>query len=421
MLRETTPQELAAREPLPILVADLPAESSFEVTRLDEMIPARGDHTMTIQPSEWSEAMESAPPVGAPMWKTEAGDPSVGVSSEEQGGEVISEPWRLAAEKRPEPAPAAPPEEMPAPAIDDPASATQHLSPSDLPWTAPEAKEDDSANATQIISAADVARALGKPTEPDGDFALGEPGEGVDASALGIEEAPPLEDDPIAGFELDYSAAPTPSVPMETVDLPPAPEAPPAPAEAREPVPEPEPLPMDEEPQEPWQPEESWTADAAEPDEAVRDELGSFTDDETRDEATAAIPRETVEASLDASPAPEPAAEPLPPWNPPADLDSTIARFNNKHKLVFRLIRSEVGAGATNFVRSCGDGGFLASAELKADGTWEPDTLRTAVCEARVENPGAGFEGMLEREVESLRALAGEARIRTLVEQLRQL
>jgi len=189
---------------------------------------------------------------------------------------------------------------------------------------------------------------------------------------------------------------------------------------------------MDEEPAEPWRPEEpaehsepetaSWEAD-----ESVREELSSFADDAPpMDEPTAAIPRDVVEASLDdavaPAPEPEPAETSLPPWSPPGDLDSSIASFNNKHKLVYRLIRSEIGAGATNFVRSCGEeAAFFASAELKADGTWEPSTLRSALCDARVDNPRAGLERMLEREVESLRSLAGEARIRTLVEQLRQL
>jgi hypothetical protein len=409
-LRETTAEELAAREPLPILVADLPAESSFEVTRLDEMIPARGDHTMTIKPSEWSEAMESAP-VAGPAWKPEEGRESLRVSaSSEESGEVITDLWRLAAERPPAPEPpkeAAPPapsgQDLGVPPVDDPRSATQHVSADDLGWNAPApAPAEDPTSATQLISAAEVARALAKEPPDDGGLELGEPGTGVDASALGMEPAPPVENDPIAGLELDYSAAPRPSVPAvpkEMTDPPPA-----APV-----------VPQD-------------TMLEVDADE-VREALASVVDEET-----ASIPREMVEASLEeppspaesaASDAPEPPpvveAEPPPPWDPPADLDGSIARFNNKHKLVYRLIRSEIGAGATNFVRSCGEGGVFASAELMSDGTWEPAALKTAICEARVADPGAGLEGMLQREVESLRALAGEARIRTLVEQLNQL
>jgi hypothetical protein len=145
------------------------------------------------------------------------------------------------------------------------------------------------------------------------------------------------------------------------------------------------------------------------------------------------------EAEPSFSPSPEPATETvpehfpevvpesadLPSWTPPDDLDHRIARFNSKHKLVYRMIRSEVGAGAANFVKSSRsalpEGDLFGKSELKSDGTFEADGLRMAVVEGRIADPSADFERMIEREVESLRALAGEARVRALVEQLRQL
>jgi len=41
-------------------------------------------------------------------------------------------------------------------------------------------------------------------------------------------------------------------------------------------------------------------------------------------------------------------------WIPPEDLEPQISRFNAMQRIVYRSIRSEVGAGAANFVKSCG-------------------------------------------------------------------
>lgn len=136
---------------------------------------------------------------------------------------------------------------------------------------------------------------------------------------------------------------------------------------------------------------------------------------------TTRISPEEIEAALVGPP---PLPPPAPPWEPPAELDGTIAAFNARHTVLFRALRAEVGAGAANFVRSCrgslGDnlGSLFASVELRADGSWDPDGLRRAITERRVGDPADGFQRLLEQEVEALRIHLGEKRVSSLVEQL---
>jgi len=135
---------------------------------------------------------------------------------------------------------------------------------------------------------------------------------------------------------------------------------------------------------------------------------------------TTRISPEDIEAALGGPPAPPPE----PAWAPPAELDGAIASFNARHAVLFRALRAEVGAGAANFVRSCrgslgnGFGSIFASVELRADGSWDPDGLRKAVQDLRVEDPATGFTLLLEQEVGLLRVHLGDKRVSTLVEQL---
>ncbi len=114
-------------------------------------------------------------------------------------------------------------------------------------------------------------------------------------------------------------------------------------------------------------------------------------------------------------------------WQPPPELDRDIARFNEKHRAVYRVIRSEVGAGAGNFVRSCRSalaceiGDLLSSVELLSDGTWEERHLRRALVDRQVADAGEVLDRIIEEEVERLGALVGEARAQALRERLRSL
>jgi len=135
---------------------------------------------------------------------------------------------------------------------------------------------------------------------------------------------------------------------------------------------------------------------------------------------TARVPREELEASIRE---PE-VAPPLPPFDLPENFEGAIASFNARHVVLFRALRAEIGAGAANFVRSCRgtlDTGFAAmfeAADLRADGSWDPEGLKRAVIAHRVENAPEGFQRLLGDELQRLRMHLGEARAAALADQL---
>ncbi len=131
-------------------------------------------------------------------------------------------------------------------------------------------------------------------------------------------------------------------------------------------------------------------------------------------------PRDEIEASTGG---PE-AAPQLPAFEPPADFDGVVASFNARHVVLFRTLRAEIGAGAANFVRSCRgslDPGFSSmfeATELRADGSWDPEGLKRAVIENRIDDAPEGFRRLLDDELRRLRVQLGEARAAALATQL---
>ncbi len=101
-------------------------------------------------------------------------------------------------------------------------------------------------------------------------------------------------------------------------------------------------------------------------------------------------------------------------WELPADLDQIIQRFNAMHRIVFRAIRAEIGAGAVNFVRSCCCGmpedvpDPVEGVELYVDGSWSADGLQAVVVEKRIEEPWPAYQAVLDREFVTLLPLLGE-------------
>jgi uncharacterized protein DUF4388 len=276
--------------------------------------------------------------------------PTVTLSAPDESAEIITEPWRLAAD-RPATTPAVLAEQAPPPPtfeLGEPGTGLEE---------------------TNVDMPPDVAHT----------FEVGEPVPETEAAPPEVPAAPALEFDvPVREPE---PPAPVPA-PVEATAPDPMPEPEPAPAPAPVPAPAPPVLALDQ---------------------------------------TRRISPEEIEAALGGPPPPAPEA---PPWEPPAELDGTIAAFNARHTVLFRALRAEVGAGAANFVRSCrgalGDnlGSLFGSVELRADGSWDPDALRRAITERRVGDPADGFQRLLEQEVEALRIHLGEKRVSSLVEQL---
>ncbi len=114
-------------------------------------------------------------------------------------------------------------------------------------------------------------------------------------------------------------------------------------------------------------------------------------------------------------------------WEAPAELDDALGRFNAAHRLVYRAVRSEVGAGATNFLRlTCiqraPDAAVLVDGvNLGADGSWDPDGLRQAVVDRRVSDPWSGYVSLLEVEIERIAEFLGAARATDLRRQIETL
>jgi hypothetical protein len=288
---------------------------------------------------------------------------AIPVSEADSSAEVISEPWRLAA-LRPTEEPKAPEPESILFQIDSVDDAPIEVTGNEV--EAPIDAKDD-----------------GLPR-----FEIGEPGTGIEDMKIDL---------PPAALTAEVAAEPEPAA-------------------------EPVPLPIDEAP----------AIEPADLDHTVR---------VSREELEAALKPAAVPPEPPAPMEPPKAEEPPaiveppviaeppkmveePTFEPPADLDGVIASFNARHVILFRALRAEIGAGAANFVRSCrgaldeGLSELFASAELRADGSWDPEGLKGAIVAHRIANAGAGFETLLEGELRRLRAHLGEARAAALADQL---
>jgi hypothetical protein len=335
--------------------------------------------------------------------------------------ELVSETWRLTVEAFPTPQRQETPAET-APAEDEPAEEA-HAAPAEPAAAAADPAPgadslvlDSPADATLILSRSEVEAALGLGAAPDGgaQYELAEPGTGTDES---FAEA--LAADAAGGREFEIEE-PAPKIPEPAAAEPLAPAPPLDLAEGGE--------------------AETVEAGAADLEATSEDEAGQ----------TGEIPREVVvralggtreeaarpEAAPPSPPGPEataPSGSPgvveasPPPEDPIADLERAITRFNHLHRVLYRAIRSEVGAGAANFIHACrvglaaDQGEIFQGSRLLPDGTWDPEGLRQAVRERTEHGVWSGFEGLLARELEMLRPQIDEARAQALREQLGEL
>lgn len=127
---------------------------------------------------------------------------------------------------------------------------------------------------------------------------------------------------------------------------------------------------------------------------------------------TMRLSREEVDAAIRTPP--DDATDEPSGWEPPADLEKMILRFNAMQRLVYRTVRSEVGAGAANFIRACCDEdtpNIVEDTELQSDGTWDNEGLRRQVVENRIEDPWELYRQLIDRELDVLRTHVGEAKI----------
>ena len=100
---------------------------------------------------------------------------------------------------------------------------------------------------------------------------------------------------------------------------------------------------------------------------------------------------------------------------PPGAVDM-ILRFNAMHRIVFRAVRTEIGAGAANFVRSCC--GRVArdvpdpvdGVQLHADGSWDIEGLKRVILDKGLEDPWQFYQRVLDQEFVSLQPHLGDAR-----------
>lgn len=287
--------------------------------------------------------------------------PAIPLSEADVSAEVISEPWRLAAERPPDLPQSASIEELPAVSPEEAGSAE---TPAAFTLDAP-------GDATVAISSSEVEGTIHRPDDGLPRFELGEPGTGLEDMKIDMRPAAP------SPLEMDRPKTPSPEIlapePAENVDL----------------------------------------------------------------NRTARVSREDLESALREPPSPVPgpaaseaaahqpeAADPPPAWDPPENLDGMIASFNARHIVLFRALRAEIGAGAANFVRSCrgsldhGLGAVFETAELRADGSFDPEGLKRAVMEHRRSDAPDGFQRLLDGELARLRAHLGEKRAAALADQM---
>jgi hypothetical protein len=370
---EPAPQEAPEPAPIPLSEADSTAEVISEPWRVAAMRP-EADASVATPPADASSATEEPEPSPS---EADAEATPIPVSSADAPAEVISEPWQIAVEN--------PVEDVPAPP--------------------PVAFELDSpADATVEISREYVEEAIRGAGDALPRFELGEPGTG-------------LED-----MKVDICAAAAPAAETEAPGIPVSQEdVAPAPATTD-------------------QIEEPPASEALDPDRTMR---------VSREEIESALrppvepPFATAEAAM---PAPEPETEPepvavsetptfdapvldapvldAPAFEPSPNLEGAIASFNARHVVLFRALRAEVGAGAANFVRSCrgalddGHAELFATADLRSDGSWDPEALKRSVIDHRIADASGGFQRLLDGELQKLRAHMSDARAAALADQL---
>jgi hypothetical protein len=389
-------------------VTDAPVDEAPESLPVDETLAAVPVAEASGE-TEILGAFEGIPPTEAPP----EGDTShaVSVAAVDEAAEVVSEPWRLTEEAFP-----APPRPEASAAEEESSAETSDASDDSVPAL------DSPADATLVLTREEVEAALGlsRPTCEAADFELAEPGSGAD---MVFEKM--LDADVAGGREFEIGE-PTPEVsdfegaPFSGTE--PALEM--APPGTDEHV-RPEEIVAAASSNESADPCDSEAADipSAEAEAVVEEPVEVRAADAVPAEAEAAVEEPVEVRGTDvASAEPEAAVE-----NPIVDLEGAIVRFNQLHRVLYRAIRAEVGAGAANFIQACrgglgeGLGELFETSRLLPDGTWEAEGLKKGIRQRSVREPWSRLERLLDREFEMLRPQIGEARVKALHDQMSEL
>jgi hypothetical protein len=113
-----------------------------------------------------------------------------------------------------------------------------------------------------------------------------------------------------------------------------------------------------------------------------------------------------------------------PEYEVPPGVEQVILRFNAMHRIVYRAVRSEIGAGAVNFVRSCRLEACqeladpLEDVELHADGSWDVRGLKRVIVEQGIEDAWPAYQRVLEQEFVSLQPHLGATRADQLKQEI---
>lgn len=288
---------------------------------------------------------------------------------------------------------------------------------------------EDSPVDIEEISSADETAPVEEPAEPAEPVEASRAGKQMAATQVEVEFAAP-DDVPDAGAS---SAAPFPDVPLPVEAEPPGVDHAP-----RMSQPEGETVSTagDE------SPAAQTESVAGDPPWAEGTEIERMTQsfgegaEEPPLEPTAAIDQPLTELSLteldleradeaeptDAGSDEEQALEPEVPL--PPGVAETIVRFNAMHRVVYRAVRSEVGAGASNFVRSCcvqvarEVPDPVEGVELFADGSWDVAGLKKVILEKQIEDPWKIYQRVLDEEFVTLRPHLGDARAEELKQRI---
>jgi hypothetical protein len=108
----------------------------------------------------------------------------------------------------------------------------------------------------------------------------------------------------------------------------------------------------------------------------------------------------------------------------PDGVEDTIVRFNAMHRVVYRAVRSEIGAGASNFVRSCCEQVArvapdpVEGVELFADGSWDVAGLKKVIAAKQIEDPWEIYQRVLDEEFVSLQPHLGDVRAERLKQKI---